>query len=684
MDRAKGTGEQVVCPVCSRQLPLERINSHIDACLNESCLDGDKKKRGSHNNHDGNRKRKKAKVDSVEDCGNVITGIPPSGSGNVRPNSSTDSSEYVKDKMLESHAEYGDQCISPKSVEVSKEKGGGLMLEDERRNNSTGNSPPIISLSSSQKTLRQSSLVLQRSPQSVDQHPHGSNSKERQVSSKSFSSSSQVGLSQKNSVQFRPSQNDKHEGSTREKGKVSSKPSSSAFNGGNLPNPSPSMCPSSKEIALNLATDFRPLAEKMRPSCIEDFVGQGNIFGTNTILKKIITSGQIPSLILWGPPGCGKTTLATIIANKMKETSNTKLVKLSATTSNVAEVKKVTTEAVNLQRMFKRKTLLFMDEIHRFNKLQQDTFLPFVENGTITLVGATTENPSFQLNSALLSRCQVIVLAKHSADDLMHILKKAAASLGVTVMKEVESNEESDGNIKIQEKALVMLANFCDGDARSALNVLEMTVKSCQDAPTSQRMGQNGPLMGSEKKSKVITVDLVKESLQRSHIFYDRTGEEHYNCISALHKSMRGCDANASLYWLGRMLVGGENPLYVARRLIEFASVDVGLADPSALVQAVSTFRACEALGMPVCEFNLAQCVVYLARAPKSPEIYLAYEKVKKCITEHEGPMPGVPLHLRNAPTKLMKNLGYGKGYNPTVRQVYMPEGLESVRFLPD
>lgn len=428
----------------------------------------------------------------------------------------------------------------------------------------------------------------------------------------------------------------------------------------------------------------------MRPSTLEEYMGQSKVLGTDTLLRSLLESNEVPSIILWGPPGCGKTTLAHIIAKNSKK-HNTRFVTLSATSASTNDVREVIKQAQNEQKLFKRKTILFVDEIHRFNKSQQDTFLPHVECGTVTLIGATTENPSFQVNTALLSRCRVIVLEKLSVEAMGAILMRAVNSLGIRVLDQDRPCDAEDGGsgeempVYIEEKALSTLAHLCDGDARTGLNGLQLAVQA--------RLGagkQSYSYPGAKRSPKtgvIIMEDHVKEGLQRSHILYDRAGEEHYNCISALHKSMRGSDANASLYWLARMLEGGEDPLYVARRLVRFASEDVGLADPSALTQAVAAFQGCHLIGMPECEVLLAQCVVYLARAPKSIEVYSAYNNVKACLKNHKGPLPPVPLHLRNAPTKLMKGLGYGQGYkyNPMckgpVEQDYLPEELKGLNF---
>ncbi|XP_042662764.1 ATPase WRNIP1 [Tyto alba] len=439
----------------------------------------------------------------------------------------------------------------------------------------------------------------------------------------------------------------------------------------------------------------KPLAERLRPDTLGDYVGQEQVLGAQTLLRSLLESHEIPSLILWGPPGCGKTTLAHIIANNSKK-NGVRFVTLSATSAKTNDVRDVISQAQNEKRLFKRKTILFIDEIHRFNKSQQDTFLPHVECGTVTLIGATTENPSFQVNAALLSRCRVIVLEKLSVEAMEAILMRAVRSLGVQVLGQGKqhsssatgsSRESSEFPVYIEEKALNTLAYLCDGDARTGLNGLQLAIQARVAA------GKTTPLSTTEGDSAgviLITEEHVKEGLQRSHILYDRAGEEHYNCISALHKSMRGSDENASLYWLARMLEGGEDPLYVARRLVRFASEDIGLADPLALTQAVAAYQGCHFIGMPECEVILAQCVVYFARAPKSIAVYRAYNNVKECLRTHTGPLPPVPLHLRNAPTRLMKNLGYGKGYkyNPMykepVEQDYLPEELKGTDFFKE
>ena len=392
-----------------------------------------------------------------------------------------------------------------------------------------------------------------------------------------------------------------------------------------------------------------PLADKMRPKALGDFVGQEKLLGQDKILRKAIEADNVPSMIFWGPPGSGKTTLASIIAKITKG----RFVKLSATTSGVKELRNEIKKAEEL-KMKNIKTILFIDEIHRFNKSQQDTLLPFVENGTIILIGATTENPSFEVNNALLSRCRVFVLEKLESVHIIEILKKALDNKSIGLGK---------SKIEISNKDLKFLAEMSDGDARVALNALEF----------------------ASDISKKIDKRIIEEALQKS-LAYDKNGEEHYNIISALHKSMRGGDADAALYWLARMLKGGENPLYIARRLIRFASEDIGIANSLALNQAVSAYQACHYIGMPECSVNLAQAVVYMAKSKKSNKLYKAYNKAVSDIKKY-GNLP-VPFHIRNAPTKLMKDLDYGKEYKYSPdfdykeKQEYFPEKLKKRKYL--
>ncbi len=401
-----------------------------------------------------------------------------------------------------------------------------------------------------------------------------------------------------------------------------------------------------------------PLASKMRPRVWGEFVGQEEVVGPGTILRKLLDKGEVPSLILWGPPGSGKTTLARLVASLTKSV----FVEFSAVASGLAEVRKVIAEAKERKKFQRARTILFIDEIHRWNKAQQDALLPAVENGTVILIGATTENPSFEVISALLSRVRVIVLSALTPQNIKTILEQA-----------LSDKERGLGNIKVEGAggALEHISVLANGDARLALNVLELAVNSSL---------QNGVAHLDEA--------VIKQSLQRTHLLYDKGGEEHYNLISALHKSLRGSDVDAALYWLGRMLEAGEDPLYIARRLVRFASEDIGLADPQALSQAVAGFQAAHQIGMPECNVVLAQVVAYLARAPKSNALYVAYGKVKEDVQQTIN--EGVPLHLRNAPTKLMKNIGYGKGYkyNPDyeepVEQDYLPESLKGRKYLEE
>ena len=392
-----------------------------------------------------------------------------------------------------------------------------------------------------------------------------------------------------------------------------------------------------------------PLADRMRPKTLGDFVGQEKLLGEGKILRKAIEIDNVPSIIFWGPPGSGKTTLASVMARATKG----EFVKLSATTSGVKDIREKIKKAEELKKDGK-KTIMFIDEIHRFNKSQQDTLLPYVENGTIVLIGATTENPSFEVNNALLSRCRVFVLEKLESAHIIEILKKALSD---------KSAGLGDLKIAISDKDLNFLAEMSDGDARVALNALEF----------------------ASDISKKIDKKIIEEALQKS-LAYDKNGEEHYNIISALHKSMRGGNANASLCWLARMLEGGENPLYIARRLIRFASEDIGIANSFALDQAVSAYQACHFIGMPECSVNLAQAVVYMAKSKKSNELYKAYGKVVADVKNY-GNLP-VPLHIRNAPTKLMKDLGYGKDYKYSPdfeyreNQEYLPEKLKKKKYL--
>ena len=373
-----------------------------------------------------------------------------------------------------------------------------------------------------------------------------------------------------------------------------------------------------------------PLASRLRPERLEDFAGQKHLLGEGKVLRQLIDRDQISSMIFWGPPGVGKTTLARIIAGKTKS----HFIDFSAVTSGIKEIKEVMNRAES-NRIMGEKTILFVDEIHRFNKAQQDAFLPFVEKGSIILIGATTENPSFEINAALLSRCKVFVLQPLSAEDLEGLMRHALES----------PKGFGDQQIRISPDILHALAVFSDGDARVALNTLEMVIL-------------NGETDGEKT---TVTEEIVKQCISKKSLLYDKNGEEHYNLISALHKSMRNSDVNAAIYWLARMLEAGEDPLYIARRVVRFASEDIGMADSRALQVAVAAYQACHFIGMPECSVHLTHAVTYMSLAPKSNAIDLAY--IKASADARERMAEPVPLPLRNAPTKLMKELDYGKGY---------------------
>ena len=399
-----------------------------------------------------------------------------------------------------------------------------------------------------------------------------------------------------------------------------------------------------------------PLASRLRPQELGDFIGQEHLLGQGKMLRQLIEKDQISSMIFWGPPGVGKTTLAGIIARRTKAD----FINFSAVTSGIREIKDVMNQAEAGRKMGLRK-VLFVDEIHRFNKAQQDAFLPFVEKGSILLIGATTENPSFEVNAALLSRCRVFVLKALEEADLVRLLQNALQNPAGFAGQRIEISLEQ----------LKAVATFANGDARMALNTLEMVVL-------------NGEI--TEEGSIRVNDEGLAQCINRKSLLYDKSGEEHYNLISALHKSMRNSDPDAAIYWMCRMLEGGENPLYIARRLIRFASEDVGMADSNALTVAVTAYQACHFLGMPECDVHLTHAVTYLAMAPKSNALYRACEKCKEDVREKIA--EPVPLILRNAPTKLMEELHYGEGYRyahdteeKLTRMECLPESMRGSRY---
>ena len=401
-----------------------------------------------------------------------------------------------------------------------------------------------------------------------------------------------------------------------------------------------------------------PLAARMRPTTLKEFVGQEHIVGEGRVLRKAIESGQLPSMILWGPPGSGKTTLATIIAN----TTASHFSSVSAVTAGVADLRRIIEEAKERRKLYQQKTILFIDEIHRFNKSQQDAVLPYVEDGTITLIGATTENPSFEVNAPLLSRARVFTLNPLTEGELKTVIRRA-----------MEDKDKGIGNIKaeIEDEALKQLITVSNSDARTALNALELAALTT---------------LPDEQGMRHITLPVIEDALQQRALLYDRAGEQHYDLISALHKSLRDSDPDASLYWLARMLEAGEDPLFIARRLVRAASEDIGMADPQALVVAMAAQQAVHFIGVPEGNLALAEAAAYLATAPKSNSLYSAYSSIQNEVKN--GKNEPVPLHLRNAVTKLMKESGYGKGYKyahnfpgHVVDQQHLPDSLKDKKF---
>lgn len=404
------------------------------------------------------------------------------------------------------------------------------------------------------------------------------------------------------------------------------------------------------------AIKLEPLAARLRPKDLDDFVGQRHLLGEGKVLRKLIEGDQVGSMVFWGPPGVGKTTLASIIARRTKS----RFIDFSAVTSGIKEIKAVM-ESAEQARALGERTILFVDEIHRFNKAQQDAFLPYVEKGSIILIGATTENPSFEVNAALLSRCKVFVLKALEKEDILALLHRA--------LKDPEGF--GDIPVEIDEDALSMIAVFSNGDARKALSTLEMAVLNAS---------------ANEQGHPAVTITDIEEITSKKSLLYDKGGDQKYDIISALHKSMRNSDPDAAVYWLARMLEAGEDPLYIARRLIRFSAEDVGLADTHALPLATSAFEACHHIGMPECNVILAETVIYLSLAPKSNAAYVAYEEAASDASKQLA--EPVPLQIRNAPTRLMKDLGYGEGYqyahdfdDKLTAMVCLPDNLKDKRY---
>ncbi|MCD7883404.1 MAG: replication-associated recombination protein A [Lachnospiraceae bacterium] len=423
-----------------------------------------------------------------------------------------------------------------------------------------------------------------------------------------------------------------------------------------------------------LYTDMQPLAERLRPRTLDEFVGQKHLLGPGKVLRKMIESDQISSMIFWSPPGSGKTSLARIIAGHTKAA----FIDFSAVTSGIKEIRQVMQQAEQ-NRQFGERTIVFVDEIHRFNKAQQDAFLPFVEKGSIILIGATTENPSFEVNGALLSRCKVFVMHALSTEELVEIISRALK----------DPRGFGSQKIEMEPDMPELIANFANGDARAALSTLEMVILNGEirsgtvlETPSRDAGGQDvPPILTDSAQDCVVRVsrETLEQCISKKSLLYDKKGEEHYNLISALHKSMRNSDPDAAVYWLARMLEAGEDPLYVARRIVRFASEDVGLADPQALPQAIAAYQACHYLGMPECNVHLTQAVVYLSLAPKSNALYVAYGEARED-AQRQLAEP-VPLVIRNGVTQLMRDEKYGEGYQYAHDT---EEKLTNMQCLPD
>jgi putative ATPase len=402
-----------------------------------------------------------------------------------------------------------------------------------------------------------------------------------------------------------------------------------------------------------------PLADRMRPKDLDEFVGQEHLVGENKVLRRMINEDKLFSIIFWGPPGCGKTTLAKIIAKKTKS----RFISFSAVTAGIKQIKEVMEIAKYEKKIHNKNTILFIDEIHRFNKAQQDAFLPFVEDGTIILTGATTENPSFEVISALLSRCKVFILNKLTSEEIRILLNRA-----------ITDKERGLGNYKISidSETINFISRFCDGDSRIAYNILEMAISITQK--------------NNKEATAKIDIPLIENIIQKKALLYDKNGEEHFNLISALHKSLRGSDPDAAVYWIVRMLEGGEDPLYILRRMVRFASEDIGLADTNALTVAISAKESFEFIGPPEGYLAIIEAAIYLALSPKSNSLYLTYQNVEEDIKNFQS--LSVPYHIRNAPTKLMKEIGYSSGYKyphnfdgAIVNQSYLPEELKNKKY---